>query len=363
MDRQAANGGLGEYYSEADTRVPTWVVAGDRRPSAGLSGLDEAALAGGFARHRRSPRRGSTTGSPPTGRRGRAFTQGERARLRPDVRRAQERVAAAGADRSTWPRRCWPPPTRRPSRAAMTYLHQHAGYTRVHNPLTGMKDLQRLPGLVAIAYQHETSRCGDPHLHTHVIVPNRQPRADGVLVSLDSKSLYHEAKAAGIDLPGRPAPRAARRAGLRVERRWIRTPGWPRSPASPRTAIKAWSQRSTRLREWAHRQPGRRRRGADRGAAGGRAEGHPPGQARNRWRGTSSRSSGAPMRAVSHLDRDAHHRGARMRAAPQRARALDRARHGARWRRTSTRPRSRAPTWSSWSARSCPWTHPAIRAS
>src|SRR5262249_30346419 len=91
--------------------------------------------------------------------------------------------------------------------AAMQYLHRHAarqssprhaGYTRVHNPHSGNKDLQRLPGMVAIAYQHETSRCGDPHLHTHVIVPNRQPRADGHLVSLDSKSLYHEAKAAGI---------------------------------------------------------------------------------------------------------------------------------------------------------------------
>jgi hypothetical protein len=29
----------------------------------------------------------------------------------------------------------------------------------------GEKDLVRLRGLVAIAYQHETSRCGDPHLH------------------------------------------------------------------------------------------------------------------------------------------------------------------------------------------------------
>ena len=28
-----AGGGLGEYYCEGDTRVPTWVVAGDsRRP-------------------------------------------------------------------------------------------------------------------------------------------------------------------------------------------------------------------------------------------------------------------------------------------------------------------------------------------
>ena len=82
--------------------------------------------------------------------------------------------------------------------AAVAYLHAHAGYTRVHNRLTATKDLHRLPGLVAIAYQHETSRCGDPHLHTHVILPNRQARADGQLVSLDSKSLYHEAKAAGI---------------------------------------------------------------------------------------------------------------------------------------------------------------------
>ncbi len=56
--------------------------------------------------------------------------------------------------------------------AAMTYLCEHAGYTRVHNPVTGMKDLVRLPGVVGIAYQHETSRCGDPHLHTHVLVPN-----------------------------------------------------------------------------------------------------------------------------------------------------------------------------------------------
>lgn len=28
MNRQAANGGLGEYYSEADTRIPTWLIAG-----------------------------------------------------------------------------------------------------------------------------------------------------------------------------------------------------------------------------------------------------------------------------------------------------------------------------------------------
>jgi hypothetical protein len=32
---------------------------------------------------------------------------------------------------------------------AMEYLAAHAGYTRVHNPQTGEKDLVRLPGLAA----------------------------------------------------------------------------------------------------------------------------------------------------------------------------------------------------------------------
>merc|ERR1712025_37097 len=128
----------------------------------------------------------------------------------------------------------------------MTYLHEHAGYTRVHNRVTGMKDLQRLPGLVAIAYQHETSRCGDPHLHTHVIVPNRQARADGRLVSIDSKSLYHEAKAAGIIY------QATLRHELHAERGFEWQPvdehsGMAEIAGVTKRSIKAWSQRSTRL--------------------------------------------------------------------------------------------------------------------
>jgi hypothetical protein len=49
MDRQAAGGGLGEYYSEGDTRMPTWIVAGDAARVAELTGLGGAALAGGCA--------------------------------------------------------------------------------------------------------------------------------------------------------------------------------------------------------------------------------------------------------------------------------------------------------------------------
>jgi conjugative relaxase-like TrwC/TraI family protein len=133
---------------------------------------------------------------------------------------------------------------------ALEYLAQHAGYTRVHNPATGTKDLVRLPGLIAVAYQHETSRAGDPHLHTHVLVPNRQARADGRLVSIDGTSLYHEAKAAGVIY----------QATLRRELHHSLGLEW--APIDPATgmaelagidphSIAAWSQRSTVLREWA----------------------------------------------------------------------------------------------------------------
>ena len=200
----------------------------------------------------------------------------------------------------------------------MAYLHQHAGYTRVHNPLTGKKDLQRLPGLVAIAYQHETSRCGDPHLHTHVIVPNRQARADGELVSIDSKSLYHEAKAAGIIY------QAVLRHELHAERGVGMGAGGPAYRDG----------RDRRRHQGVHQgvvaaldpaagvgaqQPGRRRRGAERAAAGGRAESDAARPNRNPSRGPSSKSEWRADARGLELDRAAHQRSARARAAPRRA--------------------------------------------
>ena len=248
MDRQAAGGGLGEYYSEGDTRVPTWVVVGDKATVGEATGLDGAALDGGFA-DTEVAARWLDDGVTPSGEAGRAFgTNGVHgfdlmfaapksvSLLRSLTDDVAEKVMQNAHVKAV--------------EAAMTYLHEHAGYTRVHNPLTSNKDLQRLPGLVAIAYQHETSRCGDPHLHTHVIVPNRQVRADGRLVSIDSKSLYHEAKAAGIIY------QATLRHELHAERGFEWQPvdehsGMAEIEGVTAASIKAWSQRSTRLREWA----------------------------------------------------------------------------------------------------------------
>ena len=44
LDRQRAGGGLGEYYSEGDTREPTWLMAGD---AARTVGADRAGRARG----------------------------------------------------------------------------------------------------------------------------------------------------------------------------------------------------------------------------------------------------------------------------------------------------------------------------
>jgi conjugative relaxase-like TrwC/TraI family protein len=248
LDRQAANGGLGEYYSEADTRIPTWIITGDRVSVADLCGLDGAALAGGPVDIAVAAA-WLDDGIAPNGQCGRAFTARSVhgfdltfaapksvSLVRALTDEVAEKVLAAAHEKAI--------------AAAMAYLHEHAGYTRVHNPVTGMKDLQRLPGLVGIAYQHETSRCGDPHVHTHVIVPNRQPRADGQLASLDSKSLYHEARAAGMIY------QATLRHQLHAERGFEWAPVDPHSGMAEiagitKADITAWSQRSTRLREWA----------------------------------------------------------------------------------------------------------------
>ena len=212
LDRTKANSGLGEYYSDGDTREPTWLIVGNTAKVLELTGLSDAAGDGGFA-DTQTAATWLDDGVAPNGASGRAFTSTSVhgfdlvfaapksvSLLRALTDDVGEKVMQAAHNKAVT--------------AAMEYLHRHAGYTRRHNPLTGGKDLQRLPGLVGIAYQHETSRCGDPHLHTHVILPTRQARADGQLVSIDSKSLHHEAKAAGIIYQSHPAPRAAHRARL-----------------------------------------------------------------------------------------------------------------------------------------------------
>jgi conjugative relaxase-like TrwC/TraI family protein len=197
-DAARTGGGLGEYYTEHETRTPTWLLAGDTHTTATLVGLTDAQRAEGSA-DAGLVAHWLDDGAAPNDAQGRAF--GQRGVHGFDLTfcapKSVSLVRALRGDDDVLSKAIADAHTAAISEA-MEYLVAHAGYTRVHNPRTGEKDLVRLPGVAAIAYQHETSRCGDPHLHTHVIVPNRQARADGAMVSIDGTSLYHEARAAGV---------------------------------------------------------------------------------------------------------------------------------------------------------------------
>ncbi len=223
-------------------------MVGDQAAVGERTGLDGAALDGGFA-DTDTAERWLDDGIAPNGASGRAFTPTSVHGF-DLVFAAPKSVSLMRALTDDLGEKVMQAAHLKAINAAMAYLCVHAGYTRVHNPLTGTKDLERLPGLAAIAYQHETSRCGDPHLHTHAILPNRQPRADGRLVSVDSKSLHHEAKAAGMIY------QAVLRHELHTERgfEWNRADehsGMAEIAGVDTDCIKAWSRRSTRLREWA----------------------------------------------------------------------------------------------------------------
>ena len=249
-DMASVGGGLGEYYSEHETRTPTWLLTGNPHAVAMLVGLTDAQRAGGEA-SAEMVARWLDDGIAPTGARGRAFGQHgvygfdltfcapKSVSLVRALRGDDDVLSKAIADAHG-----------AAIAEAMEYLSTHAGYTRVHNSHSGEKDLMRLPGLAAIAYQHETSRSGDPHLHTHVIVPNRQARADGAMVSIDGTSLYHEARAAGVIYQATLRRELYNSLGLEWEPIDPST-GMAELAGVDRNTITAWSRRSTQLREWA----------------------------------------------------------------------------------------------------------------
>ena len=81
---------------------------------------------------------------------------------------------------------------------ALSYLCEHAGYTRRADDFDrGLMVIDRVEALSGVKYEHRTSRAGDPHVHSHVLLANKQLCADGTWRTLDGVSLYHEARAAG----------------------------------------------------------------------------------------------------------------------------------------------------------------------
>jgi Ti-type conjugative transfer relaxase TraA len=70
-------------------------------------------------------------------------------------------------------------------------------------------------GFAAAAFDHRTSRAGDPLLHTHVVVSNRTLGEDGRWTALDARPLYRHAKTAGYLYQARLRHEVTKRLGAR----------------------------------------------------------------------------------------------------------------------------------------------------
>jgi conjugative relaxase-like TrwC/TraI family protein len=130
----------------------------------------------------------------------------------------------------------------------IAYLQRHGiGVRRDHN---GTDRLKAKGGLLGVAFEHRSSRAGDPHAHTHVLVQNAAQGPDGRWTALDSDRLYAQLMAA--DHLYLAAERAVLTEHLGV--RW--GPVDERSGAAEivglddRKLIERFSKRSEEIHEW-----------------------------------------------------------------------------------------------------------------
>jgi len=79
-------------------------------------------------------------------------------------------------------------------KVGLRYVEEWAGITRTGR---GGATRVRADGLIAAGFRHRTSRDGDPHLHTHVLVANSVRAADGRWRTLDGRGLLVHMKTAG----------------------------------------------------------------------------------------------------------------------------------------------------------------------
>jgi AAA domain/TrwC relaxase len=75
---------------------------------------------------------------------------------------------------------------------AVAYLDEHLGARRGHG---GVQQVSGR-GLLAVGFDHRTSREGDPLVHTHLVVANRVQGPDGRWTALDGRDLYRHRLAA-----------------------------------------------------------------------------------------------------------------------------------------------------------------------
>jgi hypothetical protein len=69
---------------------------------------------------------------------------------------------------------------------------------RGHHRGDGSDTRVQTDGLIGAAFEHRSSRCGDPQLHSHVVVANLLHGQDGKWSALDTREIYAQARTAGF---------------------------------------------------------------------------------------------------------------------------------------------------------------------
>ena len=127
--------------------------------------------------------------------------------------------------------------------AVVDHLEQHAVYAR-----RGTKDRGRIEvdGVIAAAFDHRTSRAGDPLLHTHVVTANLTRTAEGRWQAIDGRPLYTNARPAGFLYQAHLRHLLSARLGVEWEP--VRN-GWAEITGVPQPVVRAFSKRRDEIEE------------------------------------------------------------------------------------------------------------------
>jgi conjugative relaxase-like TrwC/TraI family protein len=138
---------------------------------------------------------------------------------------------------------------------AVAYLDEHVGARRGHG---GAEHVDGR-GLLAVGFDHRTSRASDPLLHTHLVVANRIQGPDGRWTALDGRDLYRHRRAA--DAVYRAAYQRELTRSLGVE--WTAADRWGNRElrGMPAELLRAFSKRAEQVNAEVERlqQAGRER--------------------------------------------------------------------------------------------------------
>ncbi len=127
--------------------------------------------------------------------------------------------------------------------AVVDYVETHALHAR-----RGSKDRGRIEtdGLVAAAFDHRTSRSGDPLLHTHVVAANLTRTAEGKWQAIDGRDLYDHARPAGFLYQAHLRHTLSARLGIS----WSEVHnGWADVEGVPEPVVRAFSKRRDEIEE------------------------------------------------------------------------------------------------------------------